>query len=315
MELNWINRTNASARSVALGTFDGVHRGHQKLLETAAALRPRGGTSAVFTFDYPPEQYFRGQFRLISSFPARVKLIQSCGIQEVTWLPFGPEIAALEAQEFVGQILLDQLKAEHIICGFNYRFGRGRAGDVDFLKEQARRHGFELTVVSSVHAASGELVSSTTIRRLLEEGRVEQAAEYLGRFPDYQGKVVRGQGRGRKLGFPTANLQIDPLLVLPGEGVYLTWCVLPGGLGVPAVTSIGRNPTFAGKLQTVEVYLLDFEADLYGESLEIQFLQRMRDIIRYPNPEALQDQISLDVQKARQLLLHFRLQDARVVLK
>jgi riboflavin kinase/FMN adenylyltransferase len=95
----------------------------------------------------------------------------------------------------------------------------------------------------------------------------------------------------------------------------LTWCVLPGGLGVPAVTSIGRNPTFAGKLQTVEVYLLDFEADLYGESLEIQFLQRMRDIIRYPNPEALQDQISLDVQKARQLLLHFRLQDARVVLK
>ena len=315
MELNWIKRTDASARSVALGTFDGVHLGHQKLLETAVALKPPGGTSAVFTFDLPPEQYFRGQFRLLSSFQDKVHLVQSMGIDEVAWLPFGPEIAALEAEEFVREILVDELRAKQVICGFNYRFGRGRGGDVDFLKEQGRRLGFAVTVVEPVHSEGGELVSSTLIRGLLAEGRLTEAAEFLGRFPAYRGTVVRGQGRGRQLGFPTANLQIDPLLVLPGEGVYLTWCLLPGGQGVGAVTSIGRNPTFDGNVQTVEVYILDFEAELYGQVLEIQFLERLRGIVRYPSAQALQEQIRADVLRSRQLLGHYRLQDARVVLK
>lgn len=315
MELKWISGTNTPARSVALGTFDGVHLGHQKLLETAVAYRPPVGSSAVFTFDYPPEQFFRGQFRLISSFEQKVELIQNCGIDEVAWLPFGLELASLEAEEFVQHILLDQLKAVHVVCGFNYRFGKGRAGDVAFLAEQGRRHGFEVTVVPSVHSSNGELISSTAIRNLLAAGNVEQAAGYLGRFPAYRGTVVRGEGRGRQLGFPTANLEVNPLLVLPGEGVYLTWCVLAHNLGVPAVTSIGRNPTFAGQVQTVEVYLLDFEADLYGQVLEVQFLQRLRDIIRYPSAEALQNQIRSDVRQARQLLDQYRLQDARVVLK
>ncbi len=315
MELRWIQRTEASARSVALGTFDGVHRGHQQLLKMAVDCLPPGGSSAVFTFDYPPEQYFRGQFRLLSTFEQKVQLIRDCGIGEVAWLPFGPEIASLEAGEFVRRILVDELKAVHVVCGFNYHFGKGRAGDVEFLRQQGLLHGFEVTVVPSVHSSGGELISSTAIRNLLAAGRLAQAIEFLGRFPAYRGRVVPGEGRGRKLGFPTANLAIDPLLVLPGEGVYLTWCLLPQGQGVPAVTSIGRNPTFAGQVQTVEVYLLDFDADLYGQVLEVQFLERMREIIRYPSPEALQDQIRADVQKARQLLSHYRLQDARVVLK
>lgn len=315
MELRWINEQKTSARSVALGTFDGVHLGHQKLLETAVACRPAGGTSAVFTFDYPPEQFFRGQFRLLSAFESKVQLIQSCGIEEVAWLPFGQEIAELDAEEFVRHLIMAELKAVHVICGFNYRFGRGRAGDVEFLQEQGRRYGFNVTVVPSVHGRSGELISSTLIRSLLAEGQIQEAAECLGRFPAYRGVVVPGQGRGRQLGFPTANLEIDPRLVLPRDGVYLTWCLLPDGKGFPAVTSIGRNPTFAGQVQTVEVYLLDFDGNLYGEILELQFLERMREIICYPTPDALSAQIDQDVEQARKLLWHYHLQDARVVLK
>lgn len=315
MEIKWINETKAAKRSVALGTFDGVHRGHQKLLEMAVLHRPHQGSSAVLTFDVPPEQHFKGQYRLLSSFRSKVDLIRAQGIDEVAWIPFGPEISSLEAHEFVQRILLDELKAVHVICGFNYRFGKQRAGDVRFLEEQGRVHGFEVTVVPSVQGRGGQVISSTLIRQLLAEGQLEQAVEYLDRYPSYSGTVVRGEGRGRKLGFPTANLQIDPLLVLPGEGVYLTWCLLPSGQGVPALTSIGRNPTFDGQVQTVEAYLLDFAEDLYGQTLEIQFLQRMRDMIRYRSPQNLQEQIKADIQEARRLLSQFRLQDSRVVLK
>lgn len=315
MELRWINQTQAQARSVALGTFDGVHLGHQKLLEQAVQNKPKGGTSAVFTFDVPPAHYFRRELRLLSSFERKVELIRLFGIDEVAWFPFGPEIASLDAHQFVQEILLKELRAKHVVCGFNYRFGKGAAGDAQFLQEQGEIYGFQVTVVPSIQGPGGQVISSTLIRQLLAEGRLEQASNYLGYYPAYSGVVVQGEGRGRQLGFPTANLRIDPNHALPGEGVYLTWCVLPEGQAVPAVTSIGRNPTFDGQMQTVEAYILDFAADLYGQELKIHFLQRMRDMIRYNSAEALQEQIRADVSAARQLLTQFHLQDPRVVLK
>lgn len=315
MKVNWINRSNSTARSVALGTFDGVHLGHQKLLETAVLHKPQDGSSCVLTFDVPPEQYFRGQLRLLSSFPRKVELIRGFGIDEVAWFPFRPEIASLAAEDFVREILVNQLKARHVVCGFDYRFGNKRAGDVHYLEKQGKLHGFEVSVVPPVHDGKGQVISSTLIRGLLAEGNLPQVVEYLGYYPTYEGVVVHGQGRGRQLGFPTANLKIASGLVLPSEGVYLTWCLLANGEGKPAVTSIGRNPTFDGTAQTVEAYILDFEADLYEQTLEIQFLHKMRDMVRYHSPQELTRQIEADVNDARRLLAQFRLQAERVVLE
>ena len=315
MKLNWINQQNSNARSVALGTFDGVHLGHQKLLEKALMLKPKGGTSCVFTFDLPPEQFFQGQPRLVTPFEQKVRLLREFGIDEVAWLPFNQRVSSLEASEFVEQILVDGLRATQVICGFNYHFGQRRLGDVEFLREQGLRHGFDVTMVGPVHGHGSEVISSTVIRTLIGQGDMQKAAEYLGYYLSYLGKVVHGMGRGKELGFPTANLEFSSDLVLPGEGVYLTCCSLPNQGVVPAVTSIGKNPTFSGEVQTIETFILDFEADLYGEVVEIQFLERLRDIVRFDSVDELQRQIKEDVAIARDLFRGFRLQGSRIVLE
>lgn len=314
-KLNWINRKSSVGRSVALGTFDGVHLGHQKLIHEAVHRRPQAGSSCVFTFDVPPEQYFKGNLALLTSFDQKVQRIQGFGIDEVAWLPFSEEISSLEAEQFVESLLVEQLQVREVVCGFDYRFGKQRRGDVEFLRQCGREFGFGVTVVEAVEAVSGEVISSTKIRGLLAQGELEKAVSFLGAYPSYVGQVVRGAGRGRLLGFPTANLQIDPSLVLPGEGVYLTWSLLGSDLGVPSVTSIGKNPTFAGEVQTMEAFILDFSGDLYGQELEIQFLARLRDIERYESIQQLRAQIEADVEQARQMLAGFHLQDQRIVLE
>lgn len=314
-ELNWINKKNSKGRSVALGTFDGVHLGHQALLLETLKRRPLGGSSCVFTFDQPPEQYFRGQRALVTSFAQKVRRIQDFGIDEVAWLPFSADVAAVRADQFVEWLLVEQLQAREVICGFDYRFGQKRSGDVEYLRKRGLELGFGVTVVPPVEGVSGEIISSTTIRILLSQGELNKASTYLGAYPSYVGRVVRGAGRGRLLGFPTANLQMDPSSLLPSEGVYLTWCILGDNLGVPAVTSIGKNPTFAGEVQTIEAFILDFSGDLYDQELEIQFLARLRGIVHYASPQQLQAQIEADVRMARQMLVGFHLQDQRIVLK
>lgn len=269
----------------------------------------------MFTFDVPPEQFFRGQFRLITSFSHKAEKIIAHGIDEIAWLPFNDKLASLSAQDFIEELLLKQLAAKHIVCGFNFRFGKDRVGDSSYLREMGLRLGFEVSEVCPVHGGAEEIVSSTAIRALIAKGEIGQAARYLGYFPSYFGKIVRGEGRGRILGFPTANLEIEPKLLLPAEGVYLTWCILSDGKGVPAVASIGKNPTFAGKVQTIEAYILDFSGDLYHQVLEIQFLQRLRDIYKYESASELQRQIGEDVLSARHLLSGFHLQESRIVLR
>lgn len=294
MRLNWINRQNSPARSIALGTFDGVHLGHQKLLEETIARKPAGGTSCVFTFDIPPEQYFRGRLRLVSSFERRVELFRSSGIDEVTWLTFGPDLTTMAAEDFVGRILVHELKAKAVICGYNYRFGSKRGGDVQYLQKQGEHHGFSVTVVPPVQGKSGQTISSTAIRQLLSEGDLAQASAYLGYYPTYEAAV------GQLSIGSSLYLRIDPNLVLPGQGLYLIWCALPGSQGVPAIAW----PVDEG----IKSVFLDRDFELRAEAVDVQFLYKLRGYGPYQVTES-------DVVKARQLLPGFYLQDARVVLK
>ncbi len=314
-EVNWINKTTSAKRTVALGTFDGVHLGHQFLLKTAVEHSDKECSSCVFTFERPPEQYFKGTSQLLTTFERKIELILASGIEEVAWVPFEESILSLSAEDFVKNILIDSLHAKEVICGFNFRFGKDRRGDIEFLRNMAKEHDFTVTVVKPIQNICGEAISSTLIRESLKKGDLSKASKHLGYYVSYTGDVEHGAGRGRSLGFPTANLRISPDLILPGEGVYLTWCIVPGMGGVPSVTSIGTNPTFSGESRTVESFILDFNADLYNEKLEVQFLDRLRDIIRYESPDDLKKQIKLDVAKARDLLNRFHLQDGRVVLK
>src|SRR5690554_3945518 len=260
LELFWNNPQSNIPRSIAVGTFDGVHLGHQALLQAALDNCPEGGCSSVFTFDLPPEQFFRQNYRMLCSFEHKARLIRDFGIDEVVWTPFSYEVAQVEPEEFIN-ILAHKLHAVHVVCGFNFRFGHKGRGTVDMLIAKGAELGFSVTVVPPVE--HGQVISSTRIRGLIAEGAVDEAAVLLGRFPSYQGTVVAGEGRGRQLGFPTANLETDPRIVLPGEGVYLTWAVLGDGRGHLSVTSVGKNPTFAGDRQTVEAYILDYSGDLY----------------------------------------------------
>ncbi len=294
MGLNWINRQNSTARSIALGTFDGVHRGHQKLLEETIARKPIGGTSCVLTFDIPPEQYFRGSLRLISSFERRVELFRSFGIDEVAWLTFGPEMTTMAAEDFVEKILVTEAGAKAVICGYDYRFGSGRGGDARYLQKQGEKYGFSVTVVPSVQGDGGKTISSTVIRQLLSEGELEQATVYLGYYPVYQGVLESEHSAA-------LNVRVEPRLVIPGAGIYLVWC---GGLlnqGSPAVAWSGPNHS---------IRLMFIDGNFVPDSglMEIQFLYKLRGC------EPCQPTDS-DLAKARELLPGFHLQDARVVLK
>ncbi|MCK9524822.1 MAG: bifunctional riboflavin kinase/FAD synthetase [Limnochordia bacterium] len=297
MGLNWINRQDSPARSVALGTFDGVHRGHQKLLEKTIALTPRGGTSSVLTFDIPPEQYFRGDLRLVSTFQRRVGLFRSFGIDEVAWLRFGPELTSMEAEYFVEKILADEIRAKEVICGYDYRFGKGRLGDVAFLQKQGERYGFSVTVIPAVQGEGGHTISSSAIRQLLRQGDVTQATEYLGYYPTYQVTVEQASGGS---GF---RVRFDSALVLPIEGVYLISCFLASGQGMAAIAW----PQTTGQMNAV---FLGEHPPHTGdqEVLEVQFLSRLRG----GKPSAATES---DVLKAHELLPGFHLQDARFVLK
>ncbi|HHT69008.1 MAG TPA: hypothetical protein GXZ85_07115 [Firmicutes bacterium] len=294
MRLKWVNKQNSTARSIALGTFDGVHRGHQKLLEETIARKPANGTSCVFTFDTPPEQYFRDELRLVSSFERRVELFRSFGIDEVVWLTFGPELTSMEAEDFVQRVLVNEVRATEVICGYNYRFGSNRGGDSKYLEEQGRRFGFSVTVVPPVQDANGQVISSTVIRRLIREGNISQAADYLGYYPMYRGVAESSVSS-------VLTFDVNANLVVPDLGTYLVWCVLPHNQGIPAIA-------WPSPKQGFEIALLDSGAVLNTGLLDVQFLARLRS-------DESGEPIETDVLRAQQLLPGFYLQDGRVVLE
>jgi len=287
-----------------IGNFDGVHLGHQALFkETVKRARAQGGEAIAITFDPHPLQVLRPErpLKLICTLEQKIKLIQKAGLDYLLILEFTPELAALEAEDFVEEILVRGLQIKELIVGYDYRFGRGRRGDVELLKILGKRFGFEVVVIPP-QKINGLTVSSTLVRELVTKGEMSLVAKLLGRPYQICGQVVPGHGRGRKLlGFPTANLKLSREKLVPKEGVYAVEVTF-NGKRYPGVMNLGYNPTFGDQYLSAEVHIFDFEGDLYGKEICIALIQRLRDEKKFSSPEELAAQIAQDCQKAREIL-------------
>jgi len=268
-------------RSVAVGTFDGVHRGHLRVI---AAAREAGLRTSVVTFDPHPRAVLGGDVELLATLERRLELLADAGAEDVLVLQFDEALAALTADEFAER-MLHGIGAEIVAAGETFRFGRGREGDLDLLD----RLGFDVRRVPLV-----ENVSSSRVRELVHAGELERAATLLGRPPEVEGVVVRGDGRGRELGFPTANLDVPGGRPVPPGGVYAGWTRDRRG-----AVSIGTNPHFDGVERRVEAHLLDFDGDLYGERLVVELWSPIREQRRFGSLEELVAAIGDDVERTR----------------
>jgi riboflavin kinase / FMN adenylyltransferase len=273
-------------RRVAVGVFDGVHVGHREVI---------ADSDTVLTFDPHPMSVIAPDAapRLLTRQDTKADLVEELGVDEMVVIPFDAEFAARDAQDFVDRVLVEALGATHVAVGRNFRFGHKAAGDAAMLEADDR---FETTVHELVEV-EGETVSSSHIRGLVLAGEVAHASVFLGRPFQVRGEVVHGDGRGGELGFPTANLVPDDRLVRPDQGVYAALAD-----GRPAAVNIGVRPQFeTGRGVLIETYLIDFDGDLYGRELRIDFLQRLRGEKLFPSVETLTEQIAKDVQQAREI--------------
>jgi riboflavin kinase / FMN adenylyltransferase len=294
---------------VTVGVFDGVHRGHQRIVaRAAAAAADRGMPVVVVTFDPHPDEVIRPGTHppFLCSARRRCELLAGLGVSAVCVLPFTYEFSQLGPDEFVRAVLVDRLHAAHVVVGEDFRFGHKAAGDVALLAELGEKYDFTAEGVPLL--TDGELrISSTAIRELLDDGDVAGAARLLGRPHRVEGTVVRGHQRGRGLGFPTANLETAPHTAIPADGVYAGWLVAldPGGAQTerwPAAISVGTNPTFDGQERTVEAYALDRDdLDLYGMHMAADFVSRIRGQARFDSVAGLIEQMHVDVAAARDI--------------
>ncbi|EKP93635.1 bifunctional riboflavin kinase/FAD synthetase [Thermaerobacter subterraneus] len=288
---------------VAIGTFDGVHRGHQALLRGAvAAARAQQAVAVALTFDPHPLAVLAPDRLppLLGTLDDRLALFASLGIDRTLVARFDHALSQTTAEDFAREVLAGKLQARAVFVGYNFRFGRGGQGTPADLERWGSQWGFWTHTVPPVRVGA-QLVSSSWVRSLLEMGQVEIAATALGRLYSVAGRVVRGEGRGAGLGFPTANLELAPGLALPAAGVYAVWVRTPGGLE-PGVANLGRRPTFGGGALRLEVHLLDGARDLYGQVLRVGFARRLREERRFSGPEELARQIARDVAAAREAL-------------
>jgi riboflavin kinase/FMN adenylyltransferase len=287
-----------------IGNFDGVHLGHRAIFRRVVAeARQAQGTATVITFNPHPLKLLAPERAplLIDTYAERERLIAASRIDLLVCLPFTAALAALPATTFVTEILLRALGLKHLIVGYDYAFGRDRQGDAIFLQDCGERYGFTVEVLPPIKQ-NQDVYSSTRIRQLLLEGEVEAAASLLGRHFTLEGEVIHGAGRGRKLGFPTANLRTGKEL-LPKAGVYAVK-VQHGAALLNGVVNIGKNPTFGENELSVEVHLLDIQANLYGETLRFYFVQRLRGEVRFAGVPELCAAIQSDIIRARQILSH-----------
>lgn len=299
-ELAQVTPENDSVLTV--GVFDGVHRGHRQLLDTLTSeATARGLLPGVLTFRNHPDSIFRADFqpRYITSLDKRVKLIKDCGVSFVVPVTFDEEMANLRAEDFA-RLLQQKLRMKGLIVGPDFAMGHKREGDIKMLTSLGSKMGFTVREVDLM-VNGGRPVRSTNIRQAIASGDLEGAARMLGRHFSLVGKVAHGDERGRELGFPTANLEVAPDMAVPANGIYATFAYVDGQRHM-AATSIGTRPTFDGVGRTIEAFLLEFDNDLYNRPVRLEFIQRLRDELKFDDVEALLEQMNIDVQQTREIL-------------
>jgi riboflavin kinase / FMN adenylyltransferase len=290
-----------------IGVFDGVHVGHQMLLrKVVEEARARKAKAVVVTFDRHPLELLSPPDapQLITTLRQRAEVFSELGIDVLLVLRFDENFRRFPAEHFIERVLVDTLGAVHLVVGANFRFGHGGTGTVEMLQELGRKHGFTVDVFKLLgeEAAEKEAVSSSLIRRQLADGEVERVAEELGRPFRLEGHVVKGAGRGKGLGIPTANLDVPAKVILPKVGVYAGWMEWKGERH-PAVINVGYNPTFEDRDRPiVEVHALDFDGDLYGQVVGVEFTHHLRDELKFADAESLMKVIREDIARARKLL-------------
>lgn len=298
----WITsslQTVQTPTQIALGNFDGVHRGHKRVIEPA--LQPPALHPSVVTFHPHPQAFFSGQQRpLLTPLDEKVRCLQALGVQQLVLLPFDRVLASLSPEEFVAKILIQQLQARRISVGENFCFGRQRSGTALDLRQIAAQYNVPVDIVP-LYTCENERISSSAIRQALQEGNLQRANQLLGRAYTLTGQVVEGQQLGRTIGFPTANLSLPPEKFLPQQGVYSVWvdCQNAEASALPGVMNLGNRPTVDGTQQTIEVHLLDWTGDLYGKTLTVSLVSFLRPEQKFASLEQLKAQIQQDCEKAR----------------
>lgn len=288
---------------VTIGNFDGVHHGHQQLFATVGQkARSINGTSVVITFDpHPLQVLLPGGIKLISTCQQKEELIALSGIDVLLVIPFTKEFAKTTADTFVADLLVKKLGVKELVVGYDYAFGKGRSGNIDFLKEQGRLFNFPVTVVDACYLGD-QLVSSTKIRELVKEGKMLAASELLGRFYQIRGTVRVGKQRGGKvIGFPTANLKFNKEDLVPKHGVYVTQ-VFCEGQHYGGILNIGYNPTFGEEQLVAETHIFDFNKDIYGKPIKVNLLKFLRSEKKFSGAQELAQQIHKDVLLAKKVL-------------
>jgi riboflavin kinase/FMN adenylyltransferase len=283
--------------------FDGVHRGHQAVIgRTVDVASSRGLRPIAVTFDRHPREILTPgrEPPLLTTLERKIELIGRLGVDAILVLEFTEEFSRIPAEEFISRVLADGLHAKHSVIGTNFTFGHKARGNLQLLSELGPAHGFTVEGVSLIDI-DGRRVSSSSIREAIAAGELEWPRVALGRRYAVDGRVVRGAGRGAGLGYPTANLETNPRILLPGEGVYAGRALVGEDAHVAAI-NVGSNPTFGGEPVHVEAFLLDFDGDLTGEEISIEFWERLRDELTFETAEELSKAIASDVERTRELV-------------
>ena len=289
---------------MVIGFFDGVHKGHQKIINMCKdSSDKKGKVSIILTFDRPPLNVVKSRTykKLILPFKEKLKILEDIGVDFIITSEISPEFLSLSPKKFCKDILLGIFGVKELFIGEGFRFGHRASGDVGLLKNYLGSAGVRVNKVKLLGSDGDEVISSTIIRDYYKEGNIVKISELLGRDPYIKGMVVKGAGRGEDLGFPTANLDVCDTLVIPGDGVYFgTVSIMDGdGTLLPAIINIGNNPTFGTSKKWIEAHLLDFNKKLYDKEIKINFLKRHRDEVKFSSSDELISQIRKDAGQAR----------------